>query len=141
MLIYKLLQKLPIEIVYYIQKYSYNIQSEHLLNDLLQYLTTKELLNTYYFNKWLHYDDASEYTDWLLHDLLSYANNDQSMILGLTNKFYNIFYKHIILNKREDVNNYLKYFNNKPVNSQINILWGLFSYSQRNEFIRYKNIF
>lgn len=134
----KLLQKLPIELIYHIQKFSYNIQNEDLLIDLKHFLSTKELLYIYYFNYWLRIDIESDFKHYILGDLIGYACNNKSFMFGFNDHFYNIFFKNFSLNNEKQVDKYLVYFDKCNQDSQINILWGLFTKTQRNEFLTTK---
>jgi hypothetical protein len=136
----KLLKQLPIELIYHIQKYSYNIQNKDLLVDLTHFLTTKELLYTYYFNYWLSIDSDSDFKYYILCDLIGYACNNKTLAFGFNEHFYNIFLKNFSLNNKNKVDKYLVYFDKCTQDSQINILLGLFTKNERNEFMKSKNI-
>lgn len=139
----KLLKKLPIELIYHIQKYSYNIQNDDLLVDLRHFHTTKELLYTYYFNYWLRIDSESDFKYYIISHLIGFAcnSNTSTLMFGFNDQFYNIFFKNFSLNNEKQVDKYLVYFDKCRQDSQINILWGLFNISQRNEFMKSQNIY
>lgn len=136
----ELINKLPIELIYYIQKFSYNCPPKELLQDIKQFNSSLELLNTYYFNYWLTLDSDTEYLDWILNDLLCYSNNYKAMMYSYEELFYNIFMKLKLVNSKNNVINFIKYYEKLSVKAQINILWGLFSYDQRLDFIKNRNI-
>jgi hypothetical protein len=135
-----LINQLPIELIYYIQKFSYNCPPIALLKDIKQFNSSLELLNTYYFNYWLQFDSDTEYSDWILNDLLGYANNFKAMMICYEDSFYNIFKKHNQINNKDDVINFLKYYEKLSVKSQIKFLWGLYTFDQRLDFIKKRNI-
>jgi hypothetical protein len=136
-----LLKKLPIELIYYIQKFIYNIQDKDLLVDIKHFFSTKELLYTYYFNYWLRLDNDSDFKYYLLCDLISYALNNKYLMYGFNDHFYDIFLKNFSLNNKRQIDKYIIYFDKFSQVSQINILWGLFTKNQRNEFIKSNDIF
>ena len=132
--------KLPDYIIMYINSYTYEVQDNKLLEDIIHNYESKNLIFEIYNNIWIVYDEEDEYEDedgedeyknWLINDLYNYSNDNKAIIRGFVDKFYNIFFRNKYLNTKSQVNNYII----KMEINQINIFWGLFNIKERNEFI------
>jgi len=73
--------------------------------------------------------------DWLINDLFGYANRGRPTMNGYVEAFYNLFFKYFSLRTFEQVNKMVKRIEGKPVVTQINIFWGIFSPEERNDFL------
>jgi hypothetical protein len=134
------IQKLPFDIVLRIIPYTYNIQQNSLLNDIVNFTQVKTILYELYYNYWMiemQVQDPEEDKNWLINDILGYANNNNAIIFGYVDNFYNIFKRNIVLKTKtkEEIKKYVKNIYNKEVISQINIFLGLFTIHERNELI------
>lgn len=136
----KLLYALPKELINIIITYTYSPQSNHLLEDIKHNYITKELLYTFYFNYWLSTHDEIEYKYWLFNDILGYTNSNQATMYGYTDEFYSIMSRNIILTKKQKIDKYIESLEHKPVDSLINIFWGLLTIQEREDFIQYRVI-
>jgi len=134
------IQKLPFDIVLRIIPYTYNIQQKSLLNDIINFTQVKNILYELYYNYWMiemQVQDPEEDKNWLINDILGYANNNNAIMFGYVDNFYNIFKRNIVLKTKtkEEIKKYVKNIYNKEVISQINIFLGLFTTHERNELI------
>jgi hypothetical protein len=76
-----------------------------------------------------------EYKFWLTNDIISYANNYQGTMYGLVDNFYFIFYRNLRLRNPLDIGVFWNHLQKKPVDTQINILWGLLLPEERERLI------
>jgi hypothetical protein len=132
------IKKLPLDIILQIIPYTYNFQNKKLLFDIKNYKETNTLLLELYRKIWIidfQSPNPQEDKDWLINDIISYANNYNATMYGYIDQFYNIFKRNIFLKLNEDVDNYLNYLEEKEVSSQINIVLGLLTINERNEFL------
>jgi RNAse (barnase) inhibitor barstar len=125
---------LPIDVINHIIPYTYSVQPKELLEDIRSYYDTKKIIEKIYFNSF--YDDF--FIDdkvnkcWLINDLFAFENN---------HNFYNIFSRNIMLKKDYEKNKFfIGNLENKKIEIQINIFWGLFTPEERNEFIDIVNM-
>ena len=133
------IQRLPIDIIRRIIPYTYNIQEKTLLNDIEHFTETKLQLHQLYHNYWaieMQSPDASEYTFWLINDIVRYANNYNPTMYGYVDQFYNIFKRHISLQTKDQIDQYVnKLDETDNVLTQINVFIGLLTISERKELL------
>lgn len=134
-----LLHKLPRDIVRHIIPYTYDTQNKKLLDDIKNYYDTKHAILVLYEESWQEESDNPDISDyhaneWLINDLFAYSNNYYAGIYGFVKSFYNIFRRCLFLKKIKDINKYVSILQKKPVNTQINIFWGLFTPEERMMF-------
>ena len=132
-----LISKLPDEIVQHIISYTYNLQNKALLNDIVNYNKTKKtVLNRYhkFYKPFMIYKQTID-NDWLINDMFGYANDYKATMNGFVDNFYSIISRKQLLQTRQDIDKYIIKLESKEILSQINILWGLFTPDERNEFI------
>ena len=134
-----LLHKLPRDIVRHIIPYTYSMQNKKLLDDIKNYYDTKHAILVLYEESWkqeLDNPDYSEYhaNEWLINDLFAYSNNYYAGMYGFVKSFYNIFRRFLFLKKIKDIEKYVSKLEKKPINTQINIFWGLFTPEERMLF-------
>lgn len=134
----ELIKRLPPELIDLIIVYSYNLQDKALLNDIIHYNLTKETIHTYYFNLNLYQDMDVDYKQSIMNELFHYANDNKSIDYGLTEKFFNIFFRNKQLKNKMNVHNYV-FNNNRTMTSHINIFWGIFNVNERMEFMKKLN--
>jgi len=130
----ELLNKLPPELINLIVSYSYNVQNKTLLNDIIHFNLTKDIIHSHYFNFNLHQDMDIDYKQSLMNDIFHYANDNKSIDYGLTDKFCNIFFRNKQLKNKKNISNYVCN-KNKTIIYHINIFWGIFNVNERMEFI------
>jgi hypothetical protein len=140
-------KRIPIEIIHIILVYTRNPQDPILLEDITNFLTTREIIIHKHYNKWiteLKYKSGIDIM-WLENNLLLYANEEIPTREEIRPKFKEIISRFITKtlsnnNKKKQNNqqpNFNKYvYSNKiSVKTRVNILWGLFTVAERNEFI------
>jgi len=125
------LARMPREIIDKIIFYTHSCQPQCLIEDIKHINMVKQDLTIMYRNYWDY-----EYNDWLINDIISYANNYNATMYGYVDKFYNIFLRHICLENILQVDQYIIYLGRKEVMSQINIFLGLLTIEERNEFLK-----
>ena len=131
------IHRLPLDIFLQIIPYTYNVQKKDLLNDIVNYKETKSLLSELYYNYFIVYaeDEPEEDRNWLVNDIVGYANNDVATMYGYVDKFYTIFKRNIFLQTEEAIDNYVKTLDEGNVDREINIFLGLLNVNERNDFV------
>lgn len=132
------IEKLPMDIVLLIIPYTYNLQQKTLLNDIVNYNESKTLLLQKYYNFWtivMQEPNPEEYKNWMINDILGYANRYEALMYGYTENFYNIFKRNTFLQTDEDIEKYMGSLTKKDVSTQINIFLGLFHQNERNDIV------
>ena len=133
-----LIQKLPADIIQKIIPYTYNLQDKTLLDDIVNYKTTRTRIDELYYNCWIILVGLEQPDDknWLINDIFAYANDYKATMHGYVEKFYRIFYRNPRLHNIEEVNQYVEKLERQEVIAQINIFWGLLTSEERNSIIR-----
>lgn len=133
-----LIQKLPTDIIQKIIPYTYNLQDKTLLDDIVNYKTTRTRIDELYYNCWIVLVGLEQPNDkdWLINDIFAYANDYKATMNGYVEKFYRIFYRNPRLHNIEEVNQYVEKLERQEVIAQINIFWGLLTPEERNSIIR-----
>ena len=132
------IQRLPIDIILYIIPYTYNLQNKNLLNDIRNYTETRSLLMKLYYEYWIidaESQDPEEDTNWLINDIMLYANNDKATMYGYVDNFYNIFKRNVYLQTNDIIDKYIINLYKKTAKTQINIMLGLLTINERNDVI------
>ena len=125
------IKRLPLDIILQIIPYTYNLQNKNLLNDIINYKETHTLLSELYNKYWIidqQSEDPEEDKNWLINDIIAYANNYNATMNGYTDNFYNILKRNI---KEIDIDKIEK----KSVKTQINIFLGLLTGAERNDLV------
>ena len=133
-----LMNKLPFDIIFsHILPFTYSPQNKELLQDIKHYVISKNEISNIYYNRYIIEWSESEPEDkyWIINDIVEFMNGYQESYFGYTDGFYDIFFRIPLLQKRKTVNNYFNLIENKDINTQINILWGLFTPEERDIFI------
>ena len=128
---------LPVELIHFIIPYTYKPQSNALTNDIQSFYTSKPIIHSLYYNKFVIEFDEPEPSDkeWLINDLFSFSNQKNPTMNGYVDHFYNLFLRNPFLKTREDVDRYILKTKCRDINTQINIFWGLFTSNERNLFL------
>ena len=131
------MKKLPKELIDYIIPYTYKPQNKYLLHDIVDYNKTKQKVLELYHTFWIIYIDAGELEDkyWLLNDMIIYANDNKPTNSGYVEKFYDIFGRNSQLHTKEKIDRFVYNLENKYVDTQINIFWGLLLHNERRSII------
>jgi hypothetical protein len=131
-------KKLPIEIIHIILVYLRQPQSAILLKDISHFSKTMPIITNIYYDKWIVQQQYKEGEDinWLENDLILYANEYAPTLIGMQPKFKEILGRFCNVSKAKNINfhNYA-YSNKLSAKTRANILWGLFTPLERDEFI------
>ena len=125
------ISRLPKEIINLILFYSHSYQPKYLLEDIKNVNIVKKGLLQKYWSCW---EDDDESNDWLINDIFSYVNKYRPLMDGYVDNFYNIFFRHVRLKNKLQVDKYIKKMEKNSVVSQINIFLGLLTPEERNDF-------
>jgi len=131
------IQRLPIDIVLRIIPYTYGIQDKTLLRDIANYKETRTLLLGLYHTFWKiqMQEEGDEDKNWLINDIMGYANNHKATMYGYVDTFYNIFKRNVFLRSTNEIDKYVFNLDKKEVSSQINIILGLLTIEERKDFV------
>jgi hypothetical protein len=132
------IDRLPLDIVLQIIPYTYNLQDKNLLNDIVNYKKTQTLLLQLYHKYWIidiQSENPEQDKNWLINDIISYANDYNATMYGYVDKFYNIFKRNIYLQTNESIDKYINILEKKNVKTQINIFLGLLTSNERNDLV------
>jgi hypothetical protein len=131
--------RLPIEIIYMILIYLREPQSDILLKDILHFSKTMPIITNIYYDKWIvqRQSEKDEDINWLENDLILYANEYAPTRIGMQPKFKDILSRFCNLKKASQyIFNKYAYSNYKlSPKTRANMLWGLFTPVERDEFI------
>jgi hypothetical protein len=130
----KLFSRLPYDIIYIIIPYTYQLQNKTLLEDIRHYYKSKNDLLEFYLLIYLSFTPSSM------------NNNQYEKYLLVTDLFMDILFnirsyksdfltRVLLVNTPQQVDRYIFHLKNKNINSQINILWGLFTPEERTKFM------
>ena len=143
-------KRIPIEIIHIILVYARNPQDPILLEDIVNFLTTREIIIHKHYNKWITELKYKSGTDimWIENNLLLYANEETPTREEIMPKFKEIISRCFVLIQKQQTNNKQQANNKQQTNfnkyvysnkillkTRVNILWGLFTVAERNEFI------
>ena len=130
---------LPMEIIHIILVYLRQPQSAILLKDIHNFSSTMPIITNKYYKKWIveWQSGKDEDINWLENDLILYANEYAPTLVGMQPKFKAILGRFCNVKKASQYifNNYA-YSNNLTAKTRANILWGLFTPAERDEFIQ-----
>ena len=133
------IHNLPLDLVRYIIPFTYSPTNKHILNDIINFHKTKQVLLNLYFDFWIIklHDIEPEDKYWLINDIYRYYNNKIALMHGYVDDFYNKFRRNILLHTKtkEEIDKYFNWLKTKNANTQINILWGVLSSEERNFFV------
>ena len=135
--IFKILNFLPAEIIYMILPYTYQPQSQSLMNDIQNFYSTRNVANKLFYTRFVIEFNEPEPSDkyWFINDLFAFSNKFPTMN-GYSDKFVNIFLRNFSLKTNADVLTYIQRTELLKVTTQINIFWGLFTLEERNAFLK-----
>jgi len=129
--------RLPTEVIQHIIGYTVSPQSPNLRKDIHSFLRSKRRIMYLYDQYWTvdMGELEGEYKYWIANDIISYANSYQGTMYGLVDNFYTIFYRNLWLKNSLDIGVFWNHLQKKPVDTQINILWGLLLPEERDTLI------
>jgi hypothetical protein len=131
-------KRLPIEIIYIILIYLREPQDAKLLTDISHFSNTRSIITNIYYDKWIiKYNSVKdEDINWLENDLILYANEYAPTRIGMKPKFKEILSRFCNVKKASQyIFNKYAYSNKISPKTRANILWGLFTPVERDEFI------
>ena len=133
--------KLSKELIYIILSYTPQPQSKELTEDIKNFHESKQILLQRYHNYWIIICQENEPSDkeWITNDLCRYSNKNSPTMNGYVNDFFLFFYRKFNIKTKEQVYKYITKLDDKSLDSQINIFWGLLNPKERNEFISIYN--
>ena len=136
-----LMYYLPQELIYKIRRLTYKSQSKNLLNDISHFYSSIEFVSKYYYKEFKNELNIEENADrhWLVNDIGRYLNNDIAISQGYKEKYKQTISKHYgFKNSIKTISTIIHNLTKLPVNTEINILWGIMTLNEREEMI---NIF
>ena len=124
--------KLPDFLKWYILSFHANPQPTNLINDIKDYVVSRNVIRDIYRNRWDEYE-YPESEDWLDNDLILHLNV-RPIMRGYEDKFYEVLMRNYICQKNVDkyIRSILKSKKSRTVN---NIVWGLLTVKERTDFI------
>ena len=137
------LQKIPQEVIREnIIPYTYNTQSRELLDDIISFIYSKEILIELYSERWHEWEDEN-YMDWLSNDISRFFNEDTATMLGYVysninkfKRFFKIFYKNY--DKKKIINVISKIESQQTLSIfHFNTCLGILTTSERLDFLRF----
>lgn len=138
------LKRLPVELIDNIISYTYSPQSEELIMDIHMYHNSMANIHRMFYNTFYSVDNTDIYKIELLDSLMLYTNNYIPLHHGYHEDFYMVWnrfplFKQNIENtdiNKPKIDKYIEdIFSKKSINTQINLLWGIFTYGERLNFI------
>lgn len=128
---------LPFEIIQIVMSYAQSPQPKKLLRDIQSFHETRSLAFDVYYKEWIIQwgDDHLEDKNWFINDIILFANGYQGTNLGYIDDFYGYFLRNPRLQNREQVDKYLFKLEEKSVQTQINLFWGLFTPMERKKML------
>lgn len=133
-----LYKRLPMEIIHIILLYLREPQSAILLEDIRSFSKTMHIITNIYFEKWIieWQSEEGQHMNWLENDLIFYANEYAPTFTGIQPKFKEIIGRFCNLKKASQyIFNKYAHSNKLTAKTRVNILWGLFTPVERDEFI------
>ena len=129
------LSRFPQDLQHRILSYTYRPQPETLCEDIRSYVETKRELLQKYNRYWIVRLGMSAPTDryWLLNDFFYYANQYKQTLFGYSDPFYRVFQRGYGLERREAVDTFVRKLGRKSLDTQINVVLGLFTPDQRDD--------
>ena len=138
------LKQLPVELIDNIISYTYSPQSEELMMDIHMYHNSMTNIHSMFYNTFYGGDNTDIYKIELLDALVLYSNNYIPLHHGYHEDFYMIWNRFPLFKKyrendninKSKIDEYIeKIFLKKSINTQINMIWGIFTYGERLNFI------
>lgn len=128
-------QKLPEDIINRIIPFTYSPKSQTFLYDIRNYHKTLNLIEEIYFSYWASRGFTELDSQWLLiFHIKTYANNNREPS-SFFDSFRHVWFRNFILNNNDDFDNFMVKYLLKPVQTQINMFWGILTPGERIDFI------
>jgi len=125
--------RLPEEIRQQIIPYTYNIQKPQLLDDIRNFISSRNRLLEIYNQRWVIELGEEEPEDkwWIINDITRFANKNKATMYGYIDSFYDIFMRIHQLHTKEQTQIYITTMQSKSITCQINICWGILTPDER----------
>tara|TARA_B000000477_G_scaffold123837_1_gene130069 strand:+ start:933 stop:1367 length:435 start_codon:yes stop_codon:yes gene_type:complete len=136
--LYNLLN-IPDDIIDIIIPYTYKTQNKELLDDIINYNITKEIIIEKYKKKYKFLTNGIQLLEdkyWLINDLDLYFNNNKSYSEGYLEVYYEKWLRLYNIKNKEDVKKYINVMDRCDINTQINSYWGILNINEREDFIK-----
>jgi hypothetical protein len=122
---WKIINKLPKDIIEYILPFTYHFQCKKLLRDIRSFIETKKTISLIYLKR---YNDLLEYEknadkNWLVSDIILYVKKYKY------NSYYHISYL---------CSDFI--FTKTNIHTQFNIFWSSLSPEERSHFIKIRTL-
>lgn len=130
----EIIARLPKDLRLHILPYTYRLQCKPLLQDIENYKETQDVLLLMYRVYWGEIQPGED-KNWLLNDLFAYANHYKATMYGYVDNIYHIFRRNKRLNTMYEIHRYIRKIEEKPSETQINILLGLFTVHERTDLV------
>ena len=130
----EIIKRLPKEIRLYILPYTYQVQPKCLLRDIEHFKETHAVLLHMYRVYWGEIQPGED-KNWLLNDMFAYANHYKATMYGYVDNFYRIFRRNKQMNTVDAIHRYIRKIEEKPSDTQINIVLGLFTLHERTDLV------
>jgi hypothetical protein len=132
-------KKIPIEIIHMILIYLRQPQDPKLLADIFHFYKTMTIITNNHYKKWIVVRESmrGEDINWLENDLILYANQYSPTCIGIQSKFKEIISRSYMVKKTSEFT-FEKYIKSNKISpkTRLNILWGLFTPVERDEFMK-----
>lgn len=130
-----ILSRLPEELQGRIMSYTYRPQPDFILEDIQNFVDSKNDLLKKYYDFWIVHLHMSIPEDrrWLINDFFYYANEYKPTMFGYSNSFYRLFKRMYGIDTAEEVEAFVRKLGKKNVETQINVVLGLFTTDQRDD--------
>jgi len=131
-----LIARFPQDLQRRIVSYTYRTQPPALLEDIESFVESKKELLRKYHEFWIVQLHMSVPEDkrWLLNDFFYYANQHKATMFGYSDLFYRLFLRRYGINTVDAVEVFVRKLGKKEVETQINVVLGLFTPAQRDDF-------
>jgi hypothetical protein len=99
----EIVRGLPSELVRYIISFTYSCQSPELLEDIRSFYSDRNIVQDFYYNKFMHrfHWTENEDHDWMANDIIIYANADLATMNGYHDHFFDICSRFFSLDSQE----------------------------------------
>ena len=136
----EIIRKLPEEIVQYILPFTYSCQSPELIEDIRSFYYARNIVRASYHHTFilLLYNNPLEDIEWMVNDIIIYANSDQPTMHGYHPFFYHLCSRFFSLDSQEKQRRFIDRILQpevKPIRG-FNVLWGILLPTERQAFIR-----
>jgi hypothetical protein len=133
------LSVLPAEIIEKIRRLTYRSQPTHLLDDIVNYHKTSNIIQGHYKQKWIIELEEHEPADltWMLINLQIFLNENCDTLYGYKDNYINIL-KRLFKFKKWDktrVGHYIFRLSHSPLKREFNLYWGAMNKDERNCFV------